>query len=98
MFISASRYSFSMLAILAGSAVLNLTDAPRSQAATSRFCGTQEKADVSPIAAQQAKIRNIESASHNNAATTAAGRGRVSTNEQSWKAPTSFARCAKKES
>jgi uncharacterized membrane protein len=98
MLISAIRYSFSMLAILAGYAVLNLTDAPQSQAASSRSCGTQEKADVSLIPAQQEKIRNIASASHNDAATAGASRGRVSTNEQSWKAPTSFARCAKKES
>jgi hypothetical protein len=98
MFISASRNSFSMLAILAGYAVLNLADAPLSQAASSRLCGTQEKADVSLIPAQQEKIRNIASASDNSAATATASRGRVSTNEQSWKTPTSFARCAKKES
>ena len=98
MLVSISRYSFSLLAILAGYSVLNLTEAPRSQAASIRFCGTQERANVSSFPAQQEKIRNIAPASHVNPATATYSRGRVSTEGQSWKEPTSFARCARKVS
>lgn len=94
MLISASHFSSPVLAILVGYAALNFTDA--GSYLPVRYCGTKEKANASLDIAQHEKVRNIAPAPRDSAAIVASTRGRDTLEKQTWKEPTSFARCARR--